>query len=84
MKIVPYDLKKIDKADGYKKSNNQKIIEEFLESDLDCAKIENWTQKSAMSCAGSLNRSIVKYKMTGARAISRNGEVFLIRVSAIE
>ena len=84
MRLVPYDLKKIDKAEGYRKSMNQKIIEEFLESDLDCAKIEDWTQKSAMACAGSLNRSIEKYKMTGARAVSRKGNVYLIRVSAIK
>ena len=81
MKLVPYDLKKIDNANGYKKSKNQKIIEAFLESDLDCAKIEEWTQKSAVGCAGSLNRSIEKYNMTGARAISRNKDVFLIRTS---
>lgn len=84
MIMVPYDLKKIEKVDGYKKSNNQKIIEEFLATGLNCVRVEGWTQKTALSCAGSLNRSIKKYKMTGARSISRKGEVFLIRLSAIE
>ena len=84
MKLVPYDLKKIEKAKGYRKSENQKIIEEFLESKHDCVKVEGWTQKSAMCCAGSLNKSIERFKLTGARALSRKGEVFLIKTSAIK
>lgn len=84
MRLVPYDLKKIKKVNGYRKSENQKIIEEFLASEHDCVKIEGWAQKTAVSCAGSLNKSIERYKMTGAKAISRDNEVFLIRVSAIK
>ena len=58
MRIVPYDLNKVKKANGYRKSENQRIIEEFLESKNDCVKIEGWPQKNAMVCAASLNKSI--------------------------
>ena len=85
MRAVPYDFKKIELKRGhYKKTEMQKILEEFLASGQDCVKIEDWTQKSAMCCAGVLNKSIERFKLTGARAISRNGEVFLIRVSVIK
>lgn len=84
MRIVPYDLKKVKKANGYRKSENQRIIEEFLESKNDCVKVEGWPQKNAMVCAASLNKSIERYKMTGATAISRDGEVYLIKTSAIK
>lgn len=82
MRAVPYDFEKIElKKSYFKRSNNQKIIEEFLASGQDCVKIEDWTQKSAMCCAGVLNKSIERFKLTGAKAISRNGEVYLIKAS---
>lgn len=84
MRAVPYDFKKIERVKGYKKSDNQKILEEFLASGHDCVKVEDWNQKSAMSCAGSFNKTIERFKMTGARAISRKGEVFLVKASLLK
>ena len=85
MIAVPYDFKKIElKKSYFKKSDNQKIIEDFLASGQDCVKIEDWTQKSAMCCAGVLNKSIERFKLTGAKAISRNGEVFLVNTSLLK
>lgn len=84
MRIVPYDFKKIKNKKGYKKSELQSILEEFLESGKDCVKIEDWEQKSASSCTSSFNTAAKRYKMTGARAISRNGEVFLVKASLLK
>lgn len=84
MRTVPYDLKKISNLKHYKKSELQNILEEFLESGADCVKIEGWTQKTAMSCASSLNVAAKRYKLTGARALSRNGEVFLVKASLLK
>ena len=79
MKLVPYERKKLGKTLGYKHSNNLMILEEFADSGLDCAKVEGWTAKTASYCASSLNGSIKRYKFAGMVAISRKGEVYLIR-----
>lgn len=84
MKLMPYDLTKVSNSNGYKHTKNQKILEEFVESGLDCVKVEDWTQKTARGCASSFNTSIGVYKMTGIKAISRKGEVFLIKTSALK
>ena len=78
MKLVPYERKKIGYL-GYKLSDNYRILEEFADSGLDCAKVEGWTAKTAGYCASSLNNSIKRYKFAGMVAISRKGEVYLIR-----
>lgn len=84
MRITPYDLKKVDNLDFYKRSKLQKIMEEFLQGESDCVKVEGWINKTAASCASSFNVSAKRYRMTGLKAISRNGEVFLIKTSAIK
>lgn len=79
MKLVPYDVRKLD-VGGYKVSDNYKTLLEFVEGNLECAKVEDYTQTSAACCAASLNASIKRYHLDGIRAISRKGNVYLIRV----
>lgn len=78
MRLVAYNKKDLGYR-GYKKTKNQVIIDEFIESGLDCAKLEGWTNKDAGSCATSINISIKRFKKTGIRCISMKGEVYLIR-----
>jgi hypothetical protein len=78
MKLVPYDLRKVNTV-GYKKSDNYLILTEFVESDLECAKVEGFTQSSASGAAASLRQSIKRYRMGNIDAISRGGELFLIK-----
>jgi hypothetical protein len=79
MKLIAYDKNKIKNIGGYKKTENMKIIDEFVDSGLDCVKVEGWTQKYAWRCAWSLNQTIKRLKKSGIRALSRDGEVFLIK-----
>lgn len=81
MKLVEYDINKIEGVKLYKKSENLKILEEFIESGMDCAKIEGFNQKSAMGCAASLNSSIKRYNIGGIRAISRKEKCYLIKMA---
>lgn len=78
MKLVPYDLTKVN-AKAYKMSKNQKILEEFRDSDFDCAEVTEFTQCRAVVCAASLNASIQRYRLNTLRAIVREGRVFLIK-----
>lgn len=79
MKLIPYDKK--DLCIGYRFTSNLKILEDFANSGLECAKVEGFPQKNAGQSAASLNQSIKRYKMFTIRAISRKGEVFLIKQS---
>lgn len=80
MKLVEYDINKIEGAKIYKKTENMKILEEFIESGMDCAKIEGFNQNSAMGCAASLNSSIKRYNLGGIRAISRKRNCYLVKI----
>lgn len=81
MKLVEYDINKIDGARGYRKSDNLKILEEFVESGMECAKVEGYNNKTAAHCATSLNTSIKRYNLGGIRAISRKGVCYLIKIT---
>lgn len=82
MKLVPYDMQKSNLFSyrGYKRSNNLKILEEFIDSDLDCAKVEGFTQKNATTAAKSLNNSIKRYKFLNIHANARKNNLFLIKI----
>ena len=79
MKLIPYERKKLGATLGYKCSENLRILEEFADSGLDCAKVEGWTAKTAGYSAAALKKSIARYKFAGITAISRKGEVYLIK-----
>lgn len=80
MRLVAYDLKNLENP-NMTKSKNQALIEEFMASDMTCAKVEGFTQKTAISCANSLNISIKRFNFGGVRAISRRNEAFLIKTN---
>jgi hypothetical protein len=79
MELIAYDKKKIKNIDGFRKSDILMAIEKFVESDMDCVKIEGWTHKHATSCMSSFRNAINRYKIGGVRVLVRNGEVFLIK-----
>lgn len=81
MTLVPYDVKNL-RVGG--RSDNYSLIEEFIDSGIDCAKIEGYSQKSASVCTASLNATIKRYRRHTIKAIERNGEVYLVRNKILE
>ena len=79
MELVKRSIKNIRGVGLYKKSDNLSILEEFVESGLECAEVKNFTQKNAEICASSLANSIKHYGFSGIAAISRKNHVYLIR-----
>ena len=75
MKLIPYDEKKI----YYAKTSNLRILEEFLNSGLTCAKLEGFPQKNAETCACSLRSSIRHFKMQGIKIIKRGETIILLK-----
>lgn len=78
MRLVKSDIRKIKKV-NYSKTCNLKILEEFVESDMDCAEIKDFTHKSAIGCAAALNVSMKRFNIGGIKAISRDGKCYLIK-----
>lgn len=79
MKLVACKLSDVVAARGLKGTKNLEIIEEFIESGYECAKVEGWTNATAFSAAGSLNRSIQRFNKAGIKAISSKNEVYLVK-----
>lgn len=80
MKITPYDINKLGTMKGYAKSDNLRLLEEFVNSDLDCVKIEDYPHKRAAGCYTSFYSAIKRYNMTGVKVCTRGEDVFLVKV----
>lgn len=82
MELVAYDKEKLPslRSHGWKKSENLLLLEKFIDSGLDCMKVEGWKHKNARVCSSSLANSIKRYKINGVRAFTLKDEVFLIKV----
>ena len=83
MKLTSYDKNNFERK-FYKKTNNMAIIEEFVNSEYDCVKVEGWTTQSADGCTTSLNNTIKRMNIGGIRAFTKRGEVFLIKLNGDE
>lgn len=79
MKLQACTKEDIGRMRAYSSTENRRILEEFAESGLDCAKVVDFAHKSAYSCTHALNASIKRYRMFSYVAVARKGEVFLIR-----
>lgn len=79
MKLVAYDKNKLGTIQGYKPTRNYLLLEEFIESDMECAKIDDDHHSSAASLAASFNNSIKRYKKFNVKVVIRKGEVFLVK-----
>lgn len=79
MKMIACDKTDITNDHSYKRSKWLKLIDDFLESDMDCVRIEDYTNKDKDSCYAALYNAIKRYRKSGIRLVMRNGEVYLIK-----
>lgn len=79
MKLTPVTEIENLGVNYYKKSKWLEIIDEFVNSEMKCAKLEGWTHKTSSSAASAFNVSIKRFNKKGIRAIERKGEVFLVK-----
>jgi hypothetical protein len=77
MKFVEYDIEQVA-LHRYKKTDNMKLLDEFSESGLACAKVEEYTQRDAHICAASLRKTALHAHMSHIKVIVRKGEVYMI------
>lgn len=65
----------------FARSDNFRLLSEFVDSGLKCAKVEGSHHKSPHYCASSLNQSAKRYNFFSVKAVVRNGELYLINES---
>ena len=83
MRLTAYDVEKIPGKNylSYKSTEMTNLIEEFIASGMKCAKVEGWTHKNAYTCANSIQKNLQRtHRNKMYKAISRKGEVFLIKL----
>lgn len=80
MKLVPYDIKKLE-VKGYKKCSNQKVIDEFLNSEAECVEVVDYPHKNAWVCASTMRASVNRMHLSDSvRVIMNNGRVFMVKI----
>ena len=77
MKLVPANREEVHGA--YKKSENLLLLEEFINSGMDFAKLEELGDRSAYSVAASLRSSAKRYGFHAVTTMTKNGVVYLIK-----
>lgn len=65
----------------FARSDNFRLLSEFVDSGLKCAKIEGSTHSDPHCCASSLNLSAKRYNFFSVKAVVRKGEVYLVNES---
>lgn len=78
MKLVPYDKNNIE---GYKPTSNYELLNEFVNSGFECAKIENWNHKSVYSAQSSFQSSIKRFHMNNVKVIVRGDNLYLVKTT---
>lgn len=65
-------------------SDNYAILKEFLNSNDDCVKIEDWTHKNVNCCAVSMRTSIKHFYPNQIKVIQKGRDVYLVKTEAIK
>ena len=68
-----------NKKDISPRSKWMELLDEFAESDLDCVKVEGYTNKDANSCMASIYNTIKRNHKDKIKVITRDNEVFLVK-----
>ena len=77
-------LVKVEKFPGrapYKATKTLKLLCEFRDSDMDCAKVEDYHYANATSAQASIAGSIKHFKFANIVCTVRNGSVYLLKTN---
>ena len=78
MKFTQCDFDDVKYREFYKRTKIYDLVYSFLNAHIKCARVEDWKYKDATVGARVINVSIKRFKFAGIRAISRNGEIYLV------
>lgn len=80
MRFEACDRGEVRRLRVFKVCRNQQLLEDFIDSDLDCAEVKDFTHINAKSCQSSLTASARRFGVNkSVKVILRDNRVFLIR-----
>lgn len=80
MRLIPYNKSDL-RMHAYRKTKNYSILMEFINSDMECAKLPV-PKDRAYQYASSFRRSIKNFNLYSIRVAVRKSEVFLVKMDA--
>ena len=75
-------MKKNELPHFYKRTKNQKIIEDFVASGAEAAIVKDWEYTSAKTGTNAINDTIKRFKLGNVHAYARKGQIYLVRTDA--
>lgn len=81
-KLVKVDVSELSNLKR-KRTDNLKILEEFMAMEVPCVEYTEFTQKTGYICQRSFELSARRYGFKNIQASCRNGHVYLIRKDLI-
>ena len=79
MRITPVAAHEAPNRNTYRKSENQRLAEEFIASGAECVKVDGWKHKTAVIAAGTLATSFRRYGYHQIKVVRRDDEIYLVK-----
>lgn len=80
MKLVPVDRAEVGNfRRGFRRTKNLDILTAFVESGMDAARLDAFDYADARKGSSSLKASIKHFGFNGITAVSRRGNLYLIK-----
>lgn len=77
MKLIPVDRASVQKQ--YATTKNLAVLEEFVKSGMDCARVDDIDESKAYQIASSLRNSAKRFGIKTVRVSTINNRVYLLR-----
>lgn len=84
MRLISHNLEDLMVPIERKYTDIYSILTDFLNSDDDCVKVEDFPHKNAASCVDSMRKSIKRFYDGSIKVIPRKGDVYLVKTEAIK
>lgn len=79
MRFVPIPKQEMPAHNGYRKTKNQRLAEDFLASGAECARLEGWRYCSASVGVQTLAASFERYGYHQIAVVRRGDEIYLVK-----
>lgn len=73
-----FEKAKLPERRCYKTTANQKLLESFLDSGLECAKVRDWEQSTPQIAANAFRKTAKRYGLR-VDVFVHDNEVYLVR-----
>ena len=79
MEFVPVNKCDIPECSRSNKGKSRRVLDEFVAGGYECVRIDEYGWKNVAVAAAEINKAIAKFGYAGVKAISRRGNLYLLR-----